>query len=232
MAQRANTLPQGGDLLLVRTNLAACPSIGRGGVRFIATRPRVLSYAPYMSVGFKEWTLICDAITRGDQSIIIRKGGLHEGTNGFRFDHEEFLLFPTFFHEQVSRLKLPSDTPLPQPVPGQITIRAMARCVRAEVVSDLDKLHALAPFHIWSPETIEDRFRYITPGAELAGSCVHVAFLRIYQLSRPWVFPDEPEYGGCRSWLTLPEMPADIRLVPVLEEAAHNERIREIRSVL
>ena len=36
--------------------------------------------------GFKEWTLICDALGRGEQSIILRKGGIAEGRAGFRFD--------------------------------------------------------------------------------------------------------------------------------------------------
>ena len=43
-----------------------------------------------MSFGFKEWTLICDALGRGEQSIIMRKGGIAEGRAGFRFEHPEF----------------------------------------------------------------------------------------------------------------------------------------------
>jgi len=35
------------------------------------------------SVGFKEWSLVCDAFGRGEQSIILRKGGIAEGREGF-----------------------------------------------------------------------------------------------------------------------------------------------------
>src|SRR2546430_16918150 len=30
-------------------------------------------------IGFKEWTLVCEALGRGVQGIIIRKGGIAEG---------------------------------------------------------------------------------------------------------------------------------------------------------
>jgi hypothetical protein len=179
-----------------------------------------------MSIGFKEWSLVCDALGRGEQSIIIRKGGIHEGRKGFRFEHEEFYLFPTLFHEQVSRLKLPSETPLPQREAGQITIRFLARCEGTELVSDIEKVRALGPFHIWKQEVIDERFCY----DEVRG--VHVAFLRVYELSCPWTFPDAPEYGGCRSWVKLPEPPSDLQLLPVLEEAIHVEQIRRIKEIL
>ena len=78
--------------------------------------------------GFKEWALVCDALGRGEQSIILRKGGIAEGRTGFRFQHDEFLLFPTLFHEQVARLKLPPETPLPaRAAEGQIEIRHAVR---------------------------------------------------------------------------------------------------------
>jgi hypothetical protein len=179
-----------------------------------------------MSIGFKEWTLVCEALADGAQSMIIRKGGIHEGRDGFRFEHKEFFLFPTLFHEQVSRLKLPSQTPVPQGEPGQITIQSMARCEGTEWVTDLEKVRALDPFHIWKQEIIEERFRY----DETQG--VHVAFLRIYRLSQPWIFPNDPGYGGCRSWITLPDAPSDLQFTPVLEESRHLERIAQIKAVL
>ena len=66
------------------------------------------------SVGFKEWALVCAALGEGRQSVIIRKGGLAEGRDGFVFLHREFFLFPTFFHEQLVRVRL-SDAVLPEP---------------------------------------------------------------------------------------------------------------------
>jgi hypothetical protein len=54
----------------------------------------------------------------------------------------------------------------------------------------------------------------------------------MYRLSEPFVFPDAPKYGGCRSWVTLPELPAEITFAPVLDEAAHRAREQALRAVL
>lgn len=180
-----------------------------------------------MSIGFKEWALICDALGRGEQSIILRKGGIAEGRAGFRFQHEEFLLLPTLFHEQVNKLKLPPETPLPtRPIEGQIEIRYQARVEWTEDVTSLDTLKRLAPFHLWQDSVIEERFHY----DEKQG--VSLAFVRVQRLSEPFVFPDLPKYGGCRSWVTLPDLPEHLTLTPVLDEATHRAREQEIRALL
>src|SRR5882762_532527 len=99
-----------------------------------------------MNIGFKEWTLVCDALGRGEQSIILRKGGIAEGRAGFRFQHPEFLLFPTLFHEQAAKLRVPIDTPLPASRgDGQLEIRFAARVEWTQNVTDWDKVRALAP---------------------------------------------------------------------------------------
>ena len=45
------------------------------------------------SIGFKEWAVVCEALGSGRQSIILRKGGIAEGREGFSFKHREFFLF-------------------------------------------------------------------------------------------------------------------------------------------
>jgi hypothetical protein len=177
--------------------------------------------------GFKEWTLICDALGRGQQSIILRKGGIAEGRDGFRFKHEDFLLFPTLFHEQVSKLRLPADTRLPAPrEDGQIEVRSRARVEWTRDVGDWEVVKRLAPFHLWEEAEIDKRFRQDdTPGVSLA-------FVRVFRLSRPFVFPDSPRYGGCRSWVELPDLPEGITSSPVLDDSVHRERERQLRAVL
>jgi hypothetical protein len=180
-----------------------------------------------MSIGFKEWTLICDALGRGEQSIILRKGGIAEGRAGFRFKHEEFLLFPTLFHEQASKLKLPASTPLPVVRDdGQIEITCRVRVEWTQDVIDWENVKQLAPFHLWQESEIEKRFRQDdTPGVSLA-------FVRISRLAQPFVFPDSPRYGGCRSWIELPEVPAENGATPVLDEQAHRAREKELQAIL
>jgi hypothetical protein len=47
------------------------------------------------SIGFKEWSLVCNALGQGTQSVILRKGGIAEGREGFSFRRREFFLFPS-----------------------------------------------------------------------------------------------------------------------------------------
>ena len=53
-----------------------------------------------MRTAFKEWAIIIDALGRGEQIIILRKGGIHEGRNGFQMSQSKFWLFSTLFHQQ------------------------------------------------------------------------------------------------------------------------------------
>jgi hypothetical protein len=176
---------------------------------------------------FKEWTLVCDALARGSQSLIIRKGGIAEGREGFRFKHPEFVLFPTLFHEQATKLRVPAGTALPAArTDGHHEIRLLARAEWTRDVTDWATVQALEPFHLWSEGEIEKRFRQDEqPG-------VSVAFVRIFALSEPLVFPDLPRYGGCRSWIEVPDLPATAKLAPVIDDAAHRERESALRLVL
>lgn len=183
-----------------------------------------------MVPGFKEWTLVCAALGSGAQSIIIRKGGIAEGRAGFRFQHEEFLLFPTLFHEQVSKLKLPPETQLPaQRADGQHEVALRARVEWTRDVADLEVVRKLAPFHCWQDSEIEKRFRYEEDKGKPG---VSVAYVRIEKLSEPFIFPDSPKYGGCRSWIQLPDLPAGITASAVLEEATHKAREAAILAAL
>src|ERR1043166_5463608 len=53
-----------------------------------------------MRIAFKEWAVVVDGLGRGDQIIILRKGGISEGRSGFQVEHNRFFLFPTLFHQQ------------------------------------------------------------------------------------------------------------------------------------
>jgi len=178
-------------------------------------------------IAFKEWTLICDALGRGQQSIIIRKGGIAEGRQGFRFQHIDFLLFPTLFHEQVAKLRVPGETPLPAGrEDGQHEIRYAAHVEWTEDVSDWEKVRALEPLHIWQESEIEKRYRQDDQPQ------VSLAFVRISRLSEPFFFPDSPRYGGCRSWIEVPDLPGTVTLSPVLTEGDHRHRENLLRDLL
>jgi hypothetical protein len=179
-----------------------------------------------MSIAFKEWAVICETLGAGDQSIILRKGGIHEGRDGFSFKHPEFFLFPTLFHEQIARTRLPASTPIPTGHVGEIRIGEFARVEWTATITRLETALALTDFHVWNEEVVRERFQYDeAPG-------LHLAFLRVYRCELQWSFPEEAKYGGCRSWVTIPEPSPGLELVPALDDEAHARRGDQLRQAL
>ena len=177
------------------------------------------------SVGFKEWALVCAALGRGEQSIILRKGGIAEGREGFTFRHPEFFLFPTFFHEQVVKVR-GGAAELPDAATGEITIELFAKLETSAVITSWETAEALEPFHILQPDVVRERFEYDkAPG-------VHLGVVRVYRMRPAWVFADEPRYGGCRSWVKLPAVPDGAVFQPVLSDDEHQQRVAQLRSLL
>ena len=180
-----------------------------------------------MTFGFKEWALVCEALGRGDQSIILRKGGIAEGRAGFRFEHPEFLLFPTLFHEQVKKLQLPELTPLPAARPdGHHEIRYHVAVEWTAEVHHWQVVQSLAPLHLWQETEVEKRFQQGDVTA------INLAFVRVSTLIKPLIFPDSPRYGGCRSWIALPEFPDAQLQIHVIDDLEHERRSHELRTLL
>ena len=179
-----------------------------------------------MNIGFKEWALVCRELAAGRQSIILRKGGIAEGREGFRFQHPDFLLFPTLFHEQVSKLKLPPETPLPALASEEHTLTHRVFVEWTRDLTDWDQIQRLAPFHIWTEKVIRERFEYEQKRT------VSLAFVRVRRLSEPLVFPDSQKYGGCRSWVNLPTPSLPDAGEPILSESAHGAAQAAVMSAL
>ena len=171
--------------------------------------------------GFKEWQVVCEALAGGRQSILLRKGGIHEGRQGFSFAHESFFLFPTRFHAQGDQVREGGVTAMPEWQAGdelQITHHAAASW--AVTLTDWRQVAALEPFHIYTEATVRDRFEW--EGKGMASGSIHVALVRVSALAEPWKLPYEPGFGGCRSWIKLPEAPAACltHAVPVIPDEA------------
>lgn len=162
------------------------------------------------AIGFKEWQVVCDALASGRQAVILRKGGIHEGREGFSFAHERFFLFPTRFHAQVEQVREGTFREMPEWQPGEpVRITHHAEVLKAVTLTDWSAVHALEPLHIYTEPTVRDRFDW--EGKGMASGSIHVAIARVFQLAEPWEFPYEPSFGGCRSWIKLPEPPAGWR---------------------
>lgn len=160
------------------------------------------------TIGFKEWQVVCDALARGRQTILLRKGGIHEGRDGFSFAHDSFFLFPTRFHVQGDQVREGAVSVMPEWQPGDsVRITHHAEALWAITLTDWEKVAALSPYHIYSEQTVRDRFDW--EGKGMASGSIHVAFVKITQLAEQWEFTYERGHGGCRSWVKLPEPPTN-----------------------
>ncbi len=177
------------------------------------------------SVGFKEWAIVCQALGEGRQTVILRKGGIAEGREGFAFRHQEFFLFPTFFHEQVEKTRL-GDASIPEPNELQIEIEFLARIERACRIESWETVVALESFHILQESVVRERF----DDSRTAG--IHVALIRVFRCEPTWILPNEKSYGGCRSWVKLPDWPTHMEFKPVLTDAEHAEIEKRFLAVI
>jgi hypothetical protein len=178
-----------------------------------------------MNVAFKEWAVVCEALGSGRQSVIMRKGGIAEGRDGFAFKHHEFFLFPTWFHEQVGKTILSSDTLLPEQLDGEIEIRFAAVLEWSRLVADQSTLASLRPFHILADSVLAERFHYDEPKG------IHVGFVRVFKLNPPSRLEMRPTFGGCRSWVDVPSLD-NAKLVSVLNDDEHASRREELAGIL
>jgi hypothetical protein len=183
-----------------------------------------------MVSAFKEWKSVCDALERGDQTIILRKGGIAEGREGFLWQHQEFFLFPTAYHDHREQLKgsaVADDASFAKRTDGLIEVRLRARIIWSADLDDIETVRKLDPFHIWKPEAIVQRFDY----GKTKG--IRLALLRVSRLQSPWMLEDSPAFGGCRSWIEFPEPDSEHRkLETVLDDVDFSARQTELEQLL
>ena len=155
-----------------------------------------------MRIAFKEWLIVVDALGRGEQIIILRKGGLSEGHGGFKVEHSRFLLFPTRFHQQRESVVPSAQSRFDEIAPSF----PATDCVRIEFfceVAGWQRLHSLAAAerlrgqHIWRDEVIAERFDW---GRE---KNIHALAVRVFHLPKAVQLPMLENYGGCKSWIAL-----------------------------
>jgi len=153
-------------------------------------------------VGFKEWQVVCEALASGRQTVILRKGGIHEGRAGFSFAHQAFHLFPTRFHAQGEFVREGEIEVLPEWQVGDlVTITHRVEVTSAVTLTDWAEVEALFSQHIYTEKTVRDRFDW--EGKGMASGSIHVAHVKVIALEEPLVFAYEAKHGGCRSWVSL-----------------------------
>jgi hypothetical protein len=178
---------------------------------------------------FKEWAVICQALAEGRQALILRKGGVAETQGEFRIEHTRFWLYPTYVHQQREGIK-PEALPLleqaeaEKPAPGTLRLSHFVEIAGIYHVHDLATSLMVQSLHLWSMETVTQRFHYRTPG-------LYVMPVRVFRAAQVAELADLPRYAGCRSWVELEqELPTD-GAAPVLDDAKFTDLLRTLDSV-
>ena len=169
------------------------------------------------NIAFKEWAIVVDALGRGEQILILRKGGIREQRGQFEVEHREFWLFPTQHHE-AERSIIPSKRP---------DLRAIAARTESDLtaiefyavadpvlhIADNEQLSRLQGRHIWTENVLRERFAF---GREPG---LHALIVRVYRRPTPARIPVRESYAGCKSWIELDDALATDGLTSVLSDA-------------
>ncbi|WP_179468866.1 DUF1802 family protein [Mycolicibacterium vinylchloridicum] len=180
-----------------------------------------------MTTALKEWSAAVHALLDGRQTVLLRKGGIHE--KRFAVAAEEFLLFPTVAHSHAERVR-PEHRDLlarsaSDSTDDHLVIRAAAKVVAAVAVSDAERLADIEDLHIWTAESVQaDRLDF-RPRHRLT-----VLVVQAFPLIEPIRLAREPQYGGCTSWVQLP-VSGDLAQ-PVHDAAALGEIAGRVRAAV
>ena len=190
-----------------------------------------INYLLSVRVAFKEWAIIVDALGRGEQIILLRKGGISERRGGFKPEHSEFLLFPTLFHQQrdsvVPAAQVRYDLIEPGlPAKDRLRLEFFCQVVACRQLDSPATTEPLRGQHIWRDEVISSRFEW---GKEKS---IYALAVRVFRLPHAVELPMRESYGGCNSWIELETDASTNDAKPVLSTAEFEGKLKEIHRAL
>ncbi len=154
-----------------------------------------------MSLAFKEWAPVVNALLTGRHTLILRKGGIAEDHGRFDVIATSFWLWPTFFHTQAARIK-PEAQKWIKPPPDRLQVSAYAAVSAHHFETDWAATTALQDQHILTDETVRERFDWGQPPG------IHLIQVQVFRLPVPLDIEPAAAQSGCKSWI---EIEPDIR---------------------
>lgn len=157
-------------------------------------------------LALKEWSIICKALEDGNQTILLRKGGILEYKKGFEIRQKSFLLFPTLEHQAEEYLQSKYLQTYDLLLRGNKseyiqnkanTVLVQARIEAIQEFHDHEMLPKLEKYHIWNEKYVNMRMNY-NPKKPM-----NALLLRIYKLPQPILIDVKPEWAGCKSWIDI-----------------------------
>lgn len=183
------------------------------------------------AVALKEWATVLEGLGRGEQLVLIRKGGLIEPGNGFELLADTFLFYPTFEHQAVQYLRPPyrayfEEALKRRPPEGQIRVELVGCAVASHRCRDPAIVERLQPFHLYNEAFVSQRLKW-QPEQPLV-----IIVVRVFRWASPRSLPVLPQYAGCKSWVELnTPVPLD-GLQPVVDEPTFQDRLQALSPLL
>jgi len=179
------------------------------------------------AMALKEWAVVVEAMARGQQCLLLRKGGVADPEATFELAHREFFLFPTFEHQRREQVRgefppLFAQVVAHPPPAGQVVLLLYAGVAGHWPITAPEALRGLEPLHVWTPEFLAARLAYKPEIPTLA------VLVRAYRLPKPPTILSRPAYAGCKSWVPLTEPLPIEGAIPVLD----NRRFRQLLETL
>ncbi len=172
----------------------------------------------------KEWSAAVHAMLDGRQTVLLRKGGIHE--KRFALESPEFVFFPTIAHGHAERVRPVHrdllDAAGLDSTEDEVVIRAGAKVVAAVAVNRPDGLDEISDAHIWTSESVRTDRLDFRPKHHLT-----VLVVQARPLAEPLRLPRQPAYAGCTSWVQLPMSPT--WAAPVHDDATLGEVVERVR---
>ena len=183
-----------------------------------------MAWPTSLQVALKEWHTVCRALESGRQMLLLRKGGISESAGEFQVEHREFLLFPTFLHQNLNMLKSTDHadyTPLNEE-PGELAIASAGVVTDIIQLKSREQMNAVDDEHIWLAPLLDMRFNYRPENP------LYLLLIRAYRLHAPVTIANTPAYAGCKSWVPL-ELPIETGdALPVLDDVRFDLRRKSI----
>ena len=177
-----------------------------------------MAWPTSLQVALKEWASVCRALERGHQIILLRKGGIMESGGEFEVEHRQFLLFPTYLHQNKDMIKPAHHEDFDSRTQEPETILLSAAGVVTDIIQleDRAQMNAIDDHHIWTPPLIDMRFNYRPQNP------LYLLLIRAYRLHEPTTIANTHAYAGCKSWVPLDaEIPTGQSL-PVLDDVKYD----------
>lgn len=182
-------------------------------------------------IALKEWASVVSAMARGEQLILIRKGGLAEAKSGFELRSPVFLLYPTFEHQTGQFLREPyrhylDEALATRPSDGQVRFELCGVVASSTATHDASVIERLSPFHIYNEAFLHQRLKW-QPEQPLM-----VTVVRTFRLPSSQLVPVVSRYAGCKSWVDLEDAIFLEGASPVVADQVFAERLAQIQSLL